>query len=142
MEGGERSCGRGATSGSLREIIGCLPATMDLSRDEHVEHFHLLASRMNASNAKFVSDAMANIARRIPDEHFLQVYLPLIQSEQMIKLGKDGQVLNVKEKKNKRDRLPFRCHGKQGDSSTLERISRSSPVDSLDVETSVGHSNS
>ena len=61
---------------------------MDLSPDDHLEHFHLLANRLNASNAKFVSDAMANISRRVPDERFLQVYLPLIQSEQMLQLGK------------------------------------------------------
>ncbi len=79
---------RGAAVQPLDDIIICLPATFDLTPENLLKHFELLKTKLNASNAKYISDAMLNISRKIPDEIFLKHYLEFIRNEQFQKLGK------------------------------------------------------
>ncbi|UJR24725.1 hypothetical protein I4U23_006099 [Adineta vaga] len=79
--------GRGATAESLNHIIICLPATMDLPPEKLLERFEILKTKINAANAKYISDAMLFISRKVPDEIFLKQYLLFIQDEQFQKLG-------------------------------------------------------
>jgi hypothetical protein len=44
--------------------------------------------KLNASNAKYISDTMRTISRRLPTEIFLKHYLELVRNEQFQKLGK------------------------------------------------------
>ncbi|CAF0890845.1 unnamed protein product [Adineta steineri] len=78
---------RGAAAKPLDDIIICLPSTFDLAPQLLLQHFDLLLKKLNASNAKYVSDAILSISRRIPDEIFLEKYLDFIQNEQFQKLG-------------------------------------------------------
>ncbi|CAF4051216.1 unnamed protein product [Adineta steineri] len=78
---------RGAAAKPLDDIIICLPSTFDLTPQLLLQHFDLLLKKLNASNAKYVSDAILSISRRIPDEIFLEKYLDFIQNEQFQKLG-------------------------------------------------------
>jgi len=79
---------RGAAVQPLDDIIICLPATFDLTPQNLLQHFQLLKTKLNASNAKYISDAMLSISRKIPDEIFLKGYLEFIRDEQFQKLGK------------------------------------------------------
>jgi hypothetical protein len=78
---------RGANAQAVGDIIMCLPASFDLPRDGLIEQFSLLASQVNTSNAKYVSDAMLNISQALPDATFLGIYLDLVRSERFGKLG-------------------------------------------------------
>ncbi|CAF4130497.1 unnamed protein product, partial [Rotaria sp. Silwood2] len=78
---------RGAAVQPLDDIILCLPATFDLNQEYLIKHFDLLKTNLKASNAKFISDAMLSISRKISDEIFLKLYLEFIQNEQFQKLG-------------------------------------------------------
>ena len=79
---------RGASLQSLDDIVLCLPASFDLNQDNLLKHFDLLKTNLNASNAKYISDAMRTISRKINDEIFLKSYLEFIRNEQFQKLGK------------------------------------------------------
>jgi hypothetical protein len=79
---------RGAAVQPLDDIIICLPATFDLTPQNLLKHFELLKTKLNASNAKYISDAMLSISRKISDEIFLKSYLEFIRNEQFQKLGK------------------------------------------------------
>jgi hypothetical protein len=79
---------RGAGVQPLDDIIICLPATFDLTPQNSLKHFELLKTKLNASNAKYISDAMLSISRKISDEIFLKHYLEFIRDEQFQKLGK------------------------------------------------------
>ncbi|CAF4030110.1 unnamed protein product, partial [Adineta steineri] len=85
--GTKTSRNRDTTAQPLDDIIICLPSTFDLTRQLLLQHFDLLLTKLNASNATYISDAMLNISRRIPDEIFLEQYLDFIQNEQFQKLG-------------------------------------------------------
>ncbi|CAF4467932.1 unnamed protein product [Rotaria sp. Silwood2] len=78
---------RAAAIHPLDDIILCLPATFDLTPDNLLKHFDLLKTKLNASNAKFISDAMLSISIKISDESFLKSYLEFIRNEQFQKLG-------------------------------------------------------
>ncbi|CAF4419226.1 unnamed protein product, partial [Adineta steineri] len=78
---------RRATTKPIDDIIVCLPSTFDLTRQLLLQHFDLLLKKINASNAKYISDAILSVSRRIPDEIFLEKYLNFIQNEQFQKLG-------------------------------------------------------
>ena len=80
-------CIRGADAQSIDDLIICLPATFDLSRDELIEQFHRLKDQLNAANAKYVSGAILAISRKLPDRLFLTMYLDFVRSEQFQKLG-------------------------------------------------------
>ncbi|CAF1192166.1 unnamed protein product [Rotaria sordida] len=82
-----RGRNRGANAQSLDDIILCLPATFDLTPEYLLKQFDLLKTNLNASNVKFISDAMLNISRKISDEIFLKSYLEFIRNEQFQKLG-------------------------------------------------------
>ncbi|CAF1145573.1 unnamed protein product [Rotaria sp. Silwood1] len=82
-----RGRSRGATVQPLDDIILCLPATFDLKPETLLKHFDVLKTKLNASNAKFISDAMLSISRKISDEIFLKSYLEFIGNEQFQKLG-------------------------------------------------------
>ncbi|CAF4947375.1 unnamed protein product, partial [Rotaria socialis] len=72
----------------LDHIIICLPVTLDLTTQQLLKQFHFLKMKLNASNAKYISDAMLTISRRLPDKIFLKHYLDLVCNEQFQKLGK------------------------------------------------------
>ncbi|CAF4130372.1 unnamed protein product [Rotaria sordida] len=71
----------------LDDIILCLPATFDLTPENFLKHFDLLKTKLNASNAKFISNAMLSISIKISDEIFLKSYLEFIRNEQFQKFG-------------------------------------------------------
>ncbi|CAF4787876.1 unnamed protein product [Rotaria sp. Silwood1] len=71
----------------LDHIIICLPITFDLNTHDLLKQFHFLKKKLNASNAKYISDAMLAISRRLPEEIFLKHYLELIGNEEFQKLG-------------------------------------------------------
>lgn len=81
-------CIRGADAQSIDDILICLPASSDLSPGALIKEFELLKVQINASNAKFVSQAMLSISRKVPDQIFLKSYLDFVGSEQFSKLGK------------------------------------------------------
>ncbi|CAF4091004.1 unnamed protein product, partial [Adineta steineri] len=78
---------RGAATEPLDDILICLPSTFDLTPQLLIKHLEFLTTKLNASNAKYISDAMLTISRKIPDEIFLEKYLDFIQNEQFQKLG-------------------------------------------------------
>ena len=80
---------RGADAQPLDDIIICLPATFDLTPEDLLKHLELLKTKLNSSNAKYISDAMLSISRKIPDQIFLKHYLEFIRNEQFQKLGKE-----------------------------------------------------
>ena len=84
--GGRRT--RGVTSDALDDIIICLPSTLGLTPERLCQHLEVLKTKLNASNAKYISDAMLNISRRLPDEVFLKSYLEFIRNEKFRTLGK------------------------------------------------------
>ncbi|CAF3513550.1 unnamed protein product [Rotaria socialis] len=69
------------------KVIVCLPGTFDLDEESLLKQFHLLKTKLNASNAMFVADTMLSISRRIDEELFLKSYLELLRDEQLPKLG-------------------------------------------------------
>ncbi|CAM4845478.1 unnamed protein product, partial [Rotaria magnacalcarata] len=69
------------------KVIVCLPGTFDLDEESLLKQFHLLKTKLNASNAMFVADTMLSISRRINEELFLKSYLELLRDEQLPKLG-------------------------------------------------------
>ncbi|CAM4750560.1 unnamed protein product [Rotaria magnacalcarata] len=71
----------------LDHIIICLPVTFDLTTQQLLKQFHFLRMKLNASNAKYISDAMLTISRRLPDKIFLKHYLDLVCNEQFQTLG-------------------------------------------------------
>ncbi len=72
----------------LDNLIICLPITFDLNVQDLLKQFHLLKIKLNASNAKYISDAMLTISRRIPAQIFIKHYLDMVRSEEFQKLGK------------------------------------------------------
>ncbi|CAF4880269.1 unnamed protein product, partial [Rotaria sp. Silwood1] len=79
----------------LDHIIICLPITFDLNTHDLLKQFHFLKIKLNASNAKYISDAMLTISRRLPEEIFLKHYLELIGNEEFQKLGKSNNSRNL-----------------------------------------------
>ncbi len=79
--------GRGATVEVLDDILICLPSTFDLTSDILLKQFHFLTTKLNSTNAKYISDAFLNISRKISDQIFLTNYFEFIQNEQFQKLG-------------------------------------------------------
>ncbi|CAF2126601.1 unnamed protein product [Rotaria magnacalcarata] len=69
------------------KVIVCLPGTFALDEESLLKQFHLLKTKLNASNAMFVADTMLSISRRINEELFLKSYLELLRDEQLPKLG-------------------------------------------------------
>ncbi|CAF3429777.1 unnamed protein product, partial [Rotaria sp. Silwood2] len=59
---------RGAAVAPIDDIILCLPATFNLNQEYLLKHFDLLKTNLNTSNARFISDAILNISRKIPNE--------------------------------------------------------------------------
>ena len=90
--------GRGVDAQPLDDIIICLPSTFDLTPDKLLQQFHFLKTRLNAANAKFISDAFLNISRKIPEQTFLTHYLQFVQQEQFPKLGKFGEEKDISSK--------------------------------------------
>lgn len=82
-----KSSGRGLNNDSLKDILVCLPATFDYNPEKLLEYFHYLKTKLNAANAKYISDAFLTLSQRMPDQMFLQAYFELISSEQFPKLG-------------------------------------------------------
>ncbi|CAF1546615.1 unnamed protein product, partial [Adineta steineri] len=78
---------RGAPTEPLDDILICLPSTFNLTPQSLIKHLEFLTTKLNASNAKYISDAMLSISRKISDEIFLEKYLDFIQNEQFQKLG-------------------------------------------------------
>jgi hypothetical protein len=72
----------------LDHIIICLPVSFDLTPEDLLKQFGYLKMKLNASNAKYISDTMRTISRRLPTEIFLKHYLELVRNEQFQKLGK------------------------------------------------------
>jgi hypothetical protein len=92
------------------DIIICLPVTFDLTPENLLKEFHFLKMKLNAANAKYISDAMLIISRKISREIFLKYYLQLIQNEQFQKLGKSNNLLlflNRFKRNFERDFYPF-----------------------------------
>jgi hypothetical protein len=87
------SRGRGADAQSLDDIIICLPATLDLNSQSLIKHFHLLTRKLNSSNAKYISDALLSISRKISDQIFLKLYFDFVQNKEFEKLGKSNHFL-------------------------------------------------
>jgi len=85
---------RGAGVQPLDDIIICLPATFDLTPQNLIKHLDLLKTKLNSSNAKYISDAMLSISRKIPDEIFLKQYLEFIRNEQFQKFGKNKREID------------------------------------------------
>ncbi|CAF1535427.1 unnamed protein product, partial [Adineta ricciae] len=79
--------GRGITNEALGDIVKCLPTTFDLPPEQIFKYFDFLKTKLNASNAKYISDAMLCVSRRIPEDIFLEQYLQFIQDEQFPKYG-------------------------------------------------------
>jgi hypothetical protein len=74
----------------FNDIMLCLPSYFDLTPSDLMKQFNCLKLILNASNAKYVSNGMMSISRKIPDEIFLKDYLQLIQNETFQKLGKSN----------------------------------------------------
>ncbi len=53
-----------------------------------LKQFQFLKRKLNATNAKFISDAFLNISKKISDQIFLKDYFEFIRNEQFEKLGK------------------------------------------------------
>ncbi|CAF1127440.1 unnamed protein product [Adineta steineri] len=51
----------GAAARPIDDIILCLPSTFDLTPQLLLQHFDLLLIKLNASNAKYISDAILNV---------------------------------------------------------------------------------
>ena len=73
----------------LDPLILCLPVRFDLSPEGFLEQLNFLKTKLNASNAKYISDTMRMISHRISERIFLEQYLQLVQSEHFQKLGKN-----------------------------------------------------
>ncbi|CAF4442774.1 unnamed protein product, partial [Adineta steineri] len=56
---------RGAPTEPLDDILICLPSTFDLTPQLLIKHLDFLTTKLNASNAKYISDAMLTISRKI-----------------------------------------------------------------------------
>lgn len=79
--------GRGASGQTIDDLIICLPSTCDLTREIFFQQFEILKTKINAANAKFISDAMRNISRKVNQQLFFKNYFQLIEDEQFITLG-------------------------------------------------------
>lgn len=79
---------RGATSQVIDSIALCLPAKFDLNSDNLIKYFHFLTNNLNSSNAKYISDAMLNISRKVNDDIFFKYYLEFTSHEKFSTLGK------------------------------------------------------
>lgn len=71
----------------LDPIVICLPVRFDLTPEEFLKQLKFLMMKLNASNAKYISDTMRMISFRISERIFLEEYLRFVQSEQFQKLG-------------------------------------------------------
>ncbi|CAF1164464.1 unnamed protein product [Adineta ricciae] len=71
----------------LDHIIICVPIKFDLTFEDLCKQMTFFMSKINASNAKYISDAMVTILRRIPQKIFLKSYLEFIHSEHFQGLG-------------------------------------------------------
>ena len=72
----------------LNDLIICLPAAYDLTGEDLLKQFHTLQLLLKASNAKYISDAILVISRRLPTELFLNHYLDMVRHERFQTLGK------------------------------------------------------
>lgn len=79
---------RGSIVTSLNDVILCIPATFDLRTDVLLKYFELLITKLNASNAKLISDALLCISRKVNNKIFVKFYLDFIHGEQFRNLGK------------------------------------------------------
>ncbi|CAM4963222.1 unnamed protein product [Rotaria socialis] len=79
---------RGAAVQPIDTIVLCLPARFDITSENLYKHLDLLKNNLNTSNAKFISDAILNISRKINDDIFLKFYIEFISDEKFPKLGK------------------------------------------------------
>ncbi|CAF3309553.1 unnamed protein product [Rotaria socialis] len=78
---------RGAAVQPIDTIVLCLPARFDITSENLYKHLDLLKNNLNTSNAKFISDAILNISRKINDDIFLKFYIEFISDEKFPKLG-------------------------------------------------------
>ena len=76
------------TTAPLDHIIVCIPARFDLPSTELLEQLQSLTTKLSAANAKYISDAMLMILRRLPEEIFLKHHLDFVRSDQFQRLGK------------------------------------------------------
>ena len=74
----------------LDDLIICVPVSFHLTPKNLLQQFRLLKNKLNAASAKYVSDAMLIISRRISDDDFLKHYLELVHDESFQKLGKSS----------------------------------------------------
>lgn len=82
---------RGAAGQPIDDIIICLPATCDLTKEIFFEQFQILKTKINPTNAKFISDAMRNLSQRLNNQLFLTNYFQFIENEHFLKLGLNSQ---------------------------------------------------
>ena len=61
-----------------------------LIRNKFLLYHGSLKTRLISSNAKYISDAMLTISRRLPSEIFLKHYSKLVRNEQFQKLSKSN----------------------------------------------------
>ena len=82
----------GVNINPLDHIVICLPVRFDLTLQGFLKQLEFLMMKLNASNAKYISDTMRMISSRIPERIFLEEYLRFVQSEQFQKLGTNSFV--------------------------------------------------
>ncbi len=78
---------RGATIQTINYYILSLSATFDLNSQDLFKQFNRLITKLNASNATYIRDALLCISQKLTDEYFLEHYIKFIQSEHFSKLG-------------------------------------------------------
>lgn len=78
---------KGAASQPLDDVFICLPATFDLNSEDLLKHLQVLKVKVNASSARFVSNAMLSISRKLPDQVFLNDFLQFLQNDNFLKSG-------------------------------------------------------
>lgn len=79
---------RGADGQSIDDIAICVPASFDLPEQDLKQELQLLMGSLSAKNAKYISNAMTSISKKLPDEIFLNMYLDFVMNGQCQKLGR------------------------------------------------------
>ncbi len=79
---------RGANIQTINHYILLLPATFDLIPQDLFKQFDRLTTKLTASNAIYVRDALLCISQKVIDQVFFEHYIEFIRSEHFSKLGK------------------------------------------------------
>lgn len=129
---------RGTVTVCLDDIVLCLPSRFDVSSELLTNHFQLLAERLNASNAKYLSDALLCISRRVNHQMFLSFLLDFIESYKFQVLGASFLFRRSKEKIVFTFMRYFRRAGEERNHSFTQRVLVRSKFDHTNSRSIVG----